>query len=206
MVDFTVVSQKKGPIFKSLATRGPLSVAFACFPCVCVGSLKILQLFSTEGRCRCMLASNDCLFLCVGPVVAWPPLQEVPWLSSYGWMELFEWEKGIDRKVLFWSFFSFNLTSWFYISVVMQSAARPHTLAPFICHYHDDILALTGPTRLCLSKYAEANGNQPSISHKQKYVKISSSGSSDARDTIRKLVTSLRYSCVSVHHHSDEAL
>lgn len=88
----------------------------------------------------------------------------------------------------------------------MQSAVRPHTLAPFICHYHDDILALTGPTRLCLSKYAEANGNQPSISHKQKYVKISSSGSSDARDTIRKLVTSLRYSCVSVHHHSDEAL
>lgn len=155
---------------------------------------------------RKMLASNDCLFLCVGPVVAWPPLQEVPCLSSYGWMELFEWEKGIDRKVLFWSFFSFNLTSWFYISVVMQSAARPHTLAPFICHYHDDILALTGPTRLCLSKYAEANGNQPSISHKQKYVKISSSGSSDARDTIRKLVTSLRYSCVSVHHHSDEAL
>lgn len=111
MVDFTVVSQKEGPIFKSLATRGPLSVAFACFPCVCVGSLKILQLFSTEGRCRCMLASNDCLFLCVGPVVAWPPLQEVPCLSSYGWMELFEWEKGIDRKVLFWSFFSFNLTS-----------------------------------------------------------------------------------------------
>lgn len=45
MVDSAVVSQKEGPVFKLLATWGPLSVVFACFPCIRVGSLRYSSFF-----------------------------------------------------------------------------------------------------------------------------------------------------------------
>lgn len=122
------------------------------------------------------------------------------WMDGIIWMGERNWKEGVV-----WGFFSFNLTSWFYISVVMQSSVRPHTLSrcPFYLLLPWWHTCTDGAITPMFMEYTEANGNQPSISHKQKYVKVSSSSSSDAR----KLVTSLRYSCLPfTHRHSDEAL
>ena len=49
----TVASQQEGFRFNSQLELGPFCVEFACYPCVCVGSLRVLQLLPTIQKHAC---------------------------------------------------------------------------------------------------------------------------------------------------------
>uniref|UniRef100_A0A3B4GB83 Leucine rich adaptor protein 1 n=1 Tax=Pundamilia nyererei TaxID=303518 RepID=A0A3B4GB83_9CICH len=75
----------KGPEFNSTIRPGSFCVEFACSPCVCVGSLRVLRLPPTVQRhATCVnVRVNGCLSLCVSPATDWRPVQGVPCLSPY---------------------------------------------------------------------------------------------------------------------------